>query len=140
MSNVTYFNFHKKAYYLCVIIDLYARKVIAWKISQRNTTHLTKGTFQLTYFERFPATGLIYHRDNEVNFTSYKFCKYLKDCGIKHSFSVHIILMTTRFANLSLKASSRRKFTEKIIVPKRKCAVPSPTIWSFTMTSDRIQS
>lgn len=140
MSNVTYFNFHKKAYYLCVIIDLYARKVIACKILQRNTTHLTKGTFQLAYFERFPATGLIYHRDNEVNFTSYKFCKYLKDCGIKHSFSVHIIHTTIRFSNLYLKASNKRKFTEKIIAPKRKCTVPSPTIWSFTMTSDCTRS
>lgn len=87
VSDVTYFNFDKKSYYLCVIIDLYARKVIAWKISQRNTTHLTKGTFQLAYLERSPATGLIYHSDNGVNFTSYKFCKYLKDCGVKQSFS-----------------------------------------------------
>ena len=87
VSDITYLSFAKKTYYLCVIIDLYARKLIAWKISQRNSTHLTKGTFKLAYLERSLAPGLIYHSDNGMNFTSYKFCKCLKDCGIKQSFS-----------------------------------------------------
>ena len=67
------------------LVSEYARKVIAWKISQRNTTHLTKGTFKLAYLERSPALGLIYHSDNGMNFTSYKFCKYLKERGVKQS-------------------------------------------------------
>lgn len=46
VSDVTSFAFNNRNYYLCAIIDLYARKVISWKISVRNTTHLTKGTFK----------------------------------------------------------------------------------------------
>ena len=47
VSDITYFHFNNKTYYLCAIIDLYARKVVAWRLSERNSTHLTKGTLKL---------------------------------------------------------------------------------------------
>ena len=42
VSDVTYFSVFNRMYYICVIIDLYARKVIAHKISNHNSTQLTK--------------------------------------------------------------------------------------------------
>ena len=54
VSDITYFYFNNKTYYLCAIIDLYARKVVAWKISERNSTHLTKGTLKLAIIDRNP--------------------------------------------------------------------------------------
>ena len=38
VSDVTYFSVFNRMYYICVIIDLYARKVIAHKISKHNST------------------------------------------------------------------------------------------------------
>lgn len=87
VSDITYFHFNNKTYYLCAIIDLYARKVVAWKISERNSTHLTKGTLKLAIIDRTPASELIFHSDNGANFTSYTFTTYLKEFGIKQSFS-----------------------------------------------------
>ena len=87
VSDITYFYFNNKTYYLCAIIDLYARKVVAWRISERNSTHLTKGTLKLAIIDRAPAPGLIFHSDNGANFTSYTFTTYLKEHGIKQSFS-----------------------------------------------------
>ena len=87
VSDITYFYFNNKTYYLCAIIDLYARKVVAWRISERNSTHLTKGTLKLAIIDRNPAPGLIFHSDNGANFTSYTFTTYLKEHGIKQSFS-----------------------------------------------------
>ena len=87
MSDITYFYFNNKTYYLCAIIDLYARKVVAWRISERNSTHLTKGTLKLAIIDRAPAPGLIFHSDNGANFTSYTFTTFLKEHGIKQSFS-----------------------------------------------------
>ncbi len=87
VSDVTIFAYNNKNYYLCAILDLYARKVVAWKISPRNTTHLTKGTFKIAFADRMPEPGLIFHTDNGTNFTAYKFSKYLKDCGVTQSFS-----------------------------------------------------
>ena len=87
VSDITYFYFNNKTYYLCTIIDLYARKVVAWRISERNSTHLTKGTLKLAIIDRVPAPGLIFHSDNGTNFTSYTFTTFLKEHGIKQSFS-----------------------------------------------------
>ena len=44
VSDVTYFSVFNRLYYICVIIDLYARKVIAHKTSKHNGTQLTKAT------------------------------------------------------------------------------------------------
>ena len=87
VCDITHFHFNNKTYYLCAILDLYARKVVAWKISERNSTHLTKGTLKLAIIDRNPAPGLIFHSDNGSNFTSYTFTTYLKEFGIKQSFS-----------------------------------------------------
>ena len=87
VSDVTYLCFNHKTYYLCAVLDLYARKVVAWKISQRNSTHLSKGTLKAAILDRCPSPGLIFHSDNGANFTSYTFSTYLKQFGIKQSFS-----------------------------------------------------
>ena len=39
VSDITYFHFNNKTYYLCAIIDLYARKVIAWRIYPNEMAH-----------------------------------------------------------------------------------------------------
>ncbi len=36
-------------YYICVVLDLYARKVIAYKISRHNSTQLTKTVVKMAY-------------------------------------------------------------------------------------------
>lgn len=87
VSDITYFHFNNKTYYLCAIINLYARKVVAWRISVRNSTHLTKETLKLAIIDRAPAPGLIFHSDNGANFTSYTFTSYLREHGIRQSFS-----------------------------------------------------
>ena len=38
VSDVTYFSLKNIKYYICVIIDLYARKVVAYGISSKNST------------------------------------------------------------------------------------------------------
>lgn len=44
VSDITYFSLKNIKYYICVIIDLYARKVVAYGISNKNSTQLTKKT------------------------------------------------------------------------------------------------
>lgn len=45
---------YERYYYVCVILDLYSRMVIAYKISQKNSTQLITGTFKLAYNQRVP--------------------------------------------------------------------------------------
>ena len=87
VCDITYFRVNDRTYYLCVILDLYARKVVAWKISQRNSTHLTKRTLKSAVIDRIPTPGLIFHSDNGTNFTSNAFTAYTKKYGIIQSFS-----------------------------------------------------
>lgn len=46
VSDVTYYSFKNKTYYICAILDLYARKVISHYVSLKNNTYLTKKTLK----------------------------------------------------------------------------------------------
>lgn len=87
VSDVTYFNYNERKFYICIILDLYSRKIVAHKISKRNSTQLTKATFKYAYFSRKPHEGLIFHSDNGSNYISRSFYAYLKQFGVVQSFS-----------------------------------------------------
>ena len=87
VSDVTYFSYNDRKFFICVILDLYSRKVVAFKISKRNSSQLTKATFKYAYFSRNPQEGLIFHSDNGSNYISRSFYSYLKQFGVQQSFS-----------------------------------------------------
>lgn len=87
VSDITCFRYNEKYYYICVVIDLYARKVIGYKIGSKNSTQLTKSTFKLAYESRQPDGDLIFHTDNGSNYTSKSFRVYLRKLGVTQSFS-----------------------------------------------------
>lgn len=87
VSDVTYFKFHGKAFYICVVIDLYARLVISYKVGKKNSTQLVKSTFQQAYSSRQPPADLIFHTDRGVNYTSKTIDDCLKALNVTHSFS-----------------------------------------------------
>ncbi len=87
VSDVTQFRFNQKTYYICAIIDLYARYVIAYRIGMRNSTQLTKSTFKDAYEMRKPKGDLLFHTDRGSNYRSKTFCSYLKSLNVTQSFS-----------------------------------------------------
>lgn len=87
VSDVTYFKLDGKFQYICAIIDLYSRKVIAYKISQKHSTQLITATFKLAYAARKPEAGLIFHSDRGAQYLSHTFRRLLKTCHITQSFS-----------------------------------------------------
>lgn len=86
VSDITYFRYNNRMYYICVILDLYARKVVAHRISEKNSTQLSKGTFKKAYENRSP-TKLLFHSDRGANYVSKTFMTYLKNLDVKQSFS-----------------------------------------------------
>lgn len=78
VSDVTYYKLNHKTYYICVIMDLYARKIIACKISLKNSTQLTKSTFKTAYYSREPQDELLFHSDRGNNYVSKTFMTYLQ--------------------------------------------------------------
>ena len=87
VSDVTYFRFNNKNFYICAVMDLFARTIIAYKISFKNSTQLVKSTFRKAYETRHPAQNLIFHTDRGTNYRSYTFCSYLKSLNVIQSFS-----------------------------------------------------
>lgn len=87
VSDVTYYRYDEKTFYICVIMDLFARKVIAYTVGCGNNTHLVKETFRKAYEVRNPEPGLIFHTDQGSNYRSRTFRDYLHSRGVTQSFS-----------------------------------------------------
>lgn len=87
VSDITYYKLNDKWFYVCAIIDLFSRKVIAYKISKNNSTQLTKSTVKIAIESRHPNKGLIFHNDHGANYTSATLSEYLAENGITQSFS-----------------------------------------------------
>ncbi len=86
VSDVTELKFHHKKIYLCIVLDLFARKIIAFRFSSKNSTQLTKSTLSAAYVSR-NADNVVFHSDQGANYTSRTFRNYLKELGIKSSYS-----------------------------------------------------
>ena len=87
VSDVTCMKLKNRYYYLCSIVDLYSRKVIAHKISTRNSTQLITATLRMAYDTRMPGENLIFHSDQGSQYTSHTFRQLLKKLKITQSFS-----------------------------------------------------
>ncbi len=88
VSDVTYFKLGGKTYYICVVLDLFARKLISLTISKRNSTWLTKTSLINAYEERNPdPSKLLFHSDQGKNYTAKAFRDCLMTFGIQQSFS-----------------------------------------------------
>lgn len=70
VSDVTYFRYKEQVFYICAILDLYSRMVVGFRISHKNSTQLTKGTFKQAYENRKPKSKLLFHTDRGSNYRS----------------------------------------------------------------------
>ena len=87
VSDVTYFHLNHKTYYICVILDLYARRVVAYRVGKKNSTQLVKSTFRQAYESRQPEVSLTFYTDRGSNYFSKTFRYYLQSLGVNQSFS-----------------------------------------------------
>ncbi len=87
VSDVTYFKVKEHHLYTCVIIDLFSRKVIAYRVSLRNSTQLITQTFKNAFALRGCPSGLTFHSDRGAQYTSATFRKLLIHEGVVQSFS-----------------------------------------------------
>lgn len=72
-TDITYLIFGNKRAYLSTIIDLYDRKVIAYKISRFNDLRLVIDTLNEAIKKRQDVKGLIIHSDQGFQYTSYQY-------------------------------------------------------------------
>ncbi len=87
VSDVTAFKHKEKYFYICVILDLYSRKVIAYRISESNSTLLVTKTFRQACAQRQPASGLVFHSDRGAPYVSNAFQNLLRAAKAVQSLS-----------------------------------------------------
>ena len=87
VSDVTCFKVNEHYLYVCMILDLFSRKIVAYRISMRNSTQLITTTFRSAFSNRGEPKGLIFHSDRGSQYTSAAFRKLLISCGVTQSFS-----------------------------------------------------
>ena len=87
VSDVTYARVDRDFYAICVILDLFSRKVLSWQISQENNTDLALDTFRKAYESRNCPDGLTFHSDQGVQYTSYEFRAVLREYHVRQSLS-----------------------------------------------------
>lgn len=87
VSDITYIWSSEGWVYLCVVIDLFSRKVVGWAISSRINTDLLMRAFWHAVNLRKPPKGLIFHSDRGSQYCSNRFRNALKSLSITQSMS-----------------------------------------------------
>lgn len=87
VSDITFIYTREGWLYLCVIIDLFSRKVIGYATGDKIDTKLLLKTFMMAYITRRPKNKIIFHSDRGVQYTSELFQKKLKKYGFICSMS-----------------------------------------------------
>lgn len=87
VSDITYFKVKDYGIYFCVIIDLFSRKVIGYRVSRKCSTQLVSATFRKAFQDRGNPSGLTFHSDRGGQYISGSFCALLRKCKVKQSFS-----------------------------------------------------
>ena len=113
VSDITYFKVKDQSVFLCVIIDLFSRRVVSYRVSQKQSTHLVTSTFKMAFQERGAPAALTFHSDRGGQYTSETFRNLLTRCGVAQSFSKSVRLLDNAvaeafFATFKKEAAYRR--------------------------------
>ena len=86
-TDITYLIFKGKRLYLSTIIDLYNRRVVAYKISKFNNTQLVINTLNEAITNEKNVYGLIFHSDQGFQYTSNEYKAICESNGITISMA-----------------------------------------------------
>ena len=118
VSDITYFKVRSYRVYLCIILDLYSRRIIAWRVSRHMSTNLVTATFKKAFEERGKPDSLTFHSDRGSQYTSGTFIELLRKCGVTQSFSATAkpldnAVAETFFSIFKREEAYRREYTSE---------------------------
>ncbi len=87
VSDITYIKVANYWCYLCIIIDLFSRKIIAYRIGKSANAKLVMDCFNEAFKIRKQPSGLMFHSDRGTQYTSFFFRTLLENCNVVQSFS-----------------------------------------------------
>lgn len=87
VSDITYIKAGGKFVYLCVIMDLFSRKILAFRVHHNMNSSFVIQTLQEALNSRNIKTNLLFHSDRGSQFTSEQFRNFCDQKSIIQSFS-----------------------------------------------------
>ena len=87
VSDFTYIFIDQKQYYLCVVMDLFSRKIIGYKLSDKADASFVAETAHEAFKSRGKPKDLMFHSDSGIQYTSKEFFRLLKSEKITQSVS-----------------------------------------------------
>ena len=87
VSDFTYVSSWTGMVYVAFVIDVFARKIVGWRVSTSMTTSFVLDALNQSICQRCPAQadGLIHHSDRGSQYLSIKYTERLVDAGINGS-------------------------------------------------------
>ena len=87
VSDFTYVSTWQGVVYVAFVIDVFARKVVGWRVSTSMTTAFVLDALNQAICQRMPsqAAGLIHHSDRGSQYLSIKYTERLAEAGIDPS-------------------------------------------------------
>ena len=120
-SDITYIRTAKGFCYLCVVMDLFARKIIAWRVSSSQTSKLVEDTLRSAWETRGRPQLVTFHSDRGTQYMSKNFRRLLEEVNFVQSISAPSCpydnaVVESFFKYLKKEETNRRKFcgTEEV--------------------------
>ena len=87
VSDITYIATAEGWLYLCVVIDLYSRKVVGWAMDSRMKARLVVNAMMMALMHRGRPGGVIFHSDRGSQYCSQAVRRRIRDYRMQQSMS-----------------------------------------------------
>lgn len=87
VTDITYVPCREGRLYLASVMDLYTRKIVGWRLSDRMTTDLVLAALDQAYEAQKPGEGLIHHSDRGSQYASEEYRTRLQKYKMTASMS-----------------------------------------------------
>ena len=87
VTDITYIKTHEGFLFLAVVMDLFARNIVGWSMSDRMTEDLAMNAITAAFWRRKPTNKVYLHSDQGSQYSSRQFRKLLNAYDIEPSMS-----------------------------------------------------
>jgi transposase InsO family protein len=85
VSDFTYVATWRGFVFVAFVIDVYARRIVGWRVSTSLKTELVLDALEQALHDRGDRDGLIHHSDRGCQYLSIRYSERLAECGIRPS-------------------------------------------------------
>jgi transposase InsO family protein len=85
VSDFTYVSTWQGFVYVAFVIDVFARRIVGWRVSSSMQTDFVLDALEQALYARQPQDGLIHHSDRGSQYVSIRYSERLAEAGIEPS-------------------------------------------------------